>query len=81
MYDAELGFIHAPSIHSGNGVNGTNTFYDYEEDGARKIAIYADRITTLAHANQVLTRFHTRRREDIESGARPTIQESLARLN
>ncbi len=46
-----------------------------------KIAIYADRITTLAHANKVLTQFHTRRREDIESGARPTVQESLARLN
>ncbi len=43
VYDAELGFIHGPSIHSGNGVNGTNTFYDYEEDGARKIVIYADR--------------------------------------
>jgi hypothetical protein len=25
--------------------------------------------------------FHTRRREDIESGSRPTVQESLARLN
>jgi hypothetical protein len=24
--------------------------------------------------------FHTRRREDIESGARPTVQESMARL-
>ena len=46
-----------------------------------KIAVYADRIKTLAHANQVLTQFHARRREDIESGARPTVQESLARLS
>ena len=37
VYDAELGFVHAPSIHRGDGVNGTNTFYDYEDDGARKV--------------------------------------------
>ena len=36
VYDAELGFVHAPSVLSGTGVNGTSTFYDYEEDGARK---------------------------------------------
>ena len=43
VYDAELGFVHMPSIHSGDGVNGTNTFYDYEEDGARKLISCADR--------------------------------------
>ena len=36
VYDAELGFVHAPSIHRGDGVNGANTFYDYEDDGARR---------------------------------------------
>lgn len=25
VYDAEIGFVHAPSIHRGDGVNGTNT--------------------------------------------------------
>ena len=37
VYDAELGFVHTPSVMTGNGVNGTDTFYDYEEDGARKL--------------------------------------------
>ena len=43
VYDAELGFVHAPSVLRGNGVNGTNTFYDYEEDGARKLINCTDR--------------------------------------
>ena len=43
VYDAELGFVHVPSIHSGNGVDGTNTFYHYEEDGARKLINGTDR--------------------------------------
>ena len=43
VYDAELGFVHVRSIHSGDGVNGTNTFYDYEKDGARKLINCTDR--------------------------------------
>ena len=43
VYDAELGFVHAPSVLSGTGVNGTSTFYDYEEDGARKLINCTDR--------------------------------------
>ena len=43
VYDAELGFVHAPSIHDGDGVGGTNTFYDYEEDGARRLINCPDR--------------------------------------
>ena len=43
VYDAELGFVHAPSIHGGDGVDGTNTFYDYEEDGARRLINCPDR--------------------------------------
>ena len=43
VYDAELGSVHVPSILSGNGVNGANTFYDYEEDGARKLINCPDR--------------------------------------
>ena len=41
---------------------------------------YAARIGELARANEVLTSFHALGRRDIEAGGRPTIQESLARL-
>ena len=36
-YDAELGFVHADAIHQGDGAGDTDTFYHYEQDGARKI--------------------------------------------
>ena len=42
VYDAELGFVHTQSVMTGNGVNGSDTFYDYEEDGARKLINCAD---------------------------------------
>jgi uncharacterized protein (DUF169 family) len=45
-----------------------------------RIGEYAGRIGELASANAVLASFHALRRRDIEAGARPTIQESLARL-
>jgi len=45
-----------------------------------RIAEYTTRVSELASANGVLTSFHTLRRRDIEAGGRPTIQESLARL-
>ena len=51
----------------------------YALPGAR-IGEYAGRIGELAKANEVLTSFHALRRRDIEAGGRPTIQESLARL-
>lgn len=51
----------------------------YALPGAR-IAEYAGRIAELARANEVLTSFHALRRQDIDAGAEPTIQESLARL-
>ena len=51
----------------------------YALPGAR-IGDYAARISELAKANEVLTSFHALRRRDIEAGGRPTIQESLARL-
>ncbi len=43
VYDTELGFLHTRARHSGDGVNGTETFYDYEEDGARKLSNFPDR--------------------------------------
>jgi len=51
----------------------------YAIPGAR-LADYAKRVSELAGANDVLSRFHTLRRRDIEAGGSPTIQESLARL-
>lgn len=45
-----------------------------------RIADYAARVSELASANSVLMNFHALRRRDIDAGASPTIQESLARL-
>lgn len=45
------------------------------------IAAYAERITSLARANQVLARFHSRRRADVEAGDKPTFARSLERMN
>jgi uncharacterized protein (DUF169 family) len=47
--------------------------------GAR-IAEYAERIKVLAAANQILTRFHQLRRDDVEAGKSPSVQDSLSRL-
>jgi uncharacterized protein (DUF169 family) len=44
------------------------------------IAAYADRIEALSKANGILTKFHTIRRADVTGGLRPTIKDSLARL-
>jgi hypothetical protein len=35
----------------------------------------------LSRANKTLTTFHVRRREDVESGERPTVRQSLERLS
>lgn len=41
---------------------------------------FAERIAALAKANRILTRFHQIRRQQVESGAAPTIEHSLAAL-
>ena len=41
---------------------------------------YCGQIAALAGANRTLAAFHERRRKDVESGGRPTVRESLARL-
>lgn len=46
-----------------------------------KLERYCAEIATLARANQTLASFHTRRREDVEAGQRPTVKESLKRLS
>jgi uncharacterized protein (DUF169 family) len=46
-----------------------------------KLEQYYAEIAVLARANNTLTSFHSRRREDIEAGKRPTVKQSLERLS
>jgi uncharacterized protein (DUF169 family) len=48
---------------------------------AGKLDQYCEQIEVLAAANKTLTTFHRRRREDIASGQRPTVRQSLERLS
>ena len=45
-----------------------------------KLEAFAERVAALAHANAVLTKFHSLRRRDVEAGKRPSVQESLAAM-
>ena len=47
--------------------------------GAR-LAEYADRVSELSQANEVLTSFHKLRRTDVDAGQAPSIKQSLVRL-
>lgn len=42
-YDPVLGWVHANAVHRGDGTHGTDTFYTYEDDGARRVLHFADR--------------------------------------
>ena len=42
---------------------------------------FTERVAALAHANTVMTAFHTIRRCDVEAGKSPTVRESLAPLS
>jgi Uncharacterised ArCR, COG2043 len=44
-----------------------------------KLEHYCTEIAVLARANKALTTFHSRRRQDVEAGKRPTVRESLER--
>ena len=57
----------------------TDDFALWALPGAR-IGDYAARIKVLADANQILTKFHQLRREDVAAGKSPSVQESLTRL-
>ena len=57
----------------------TDDFALWALPGAR-IADYAARIKVLADANQILTKFHQIRRQDVAAGKSPTVKESLVRL-
>lgn len=45
-----------------------------------KLADYVEAIEALSRANDVLTAFHARRREDVEAGLEPSVADSLARI-
>src|SRR5262245_17545152 len=45
-----------------------------------KLDQYCAEITVLTRASRTLTAFHSRRREDVEAGKKPTVRESLDRL-
>jgi hypothetical protein len=47
----------------------------------RRRADALGRISALARANQVLTSFHKRRRNDVEAGKHPTVGQSLERFS
>jgi uncharacterized protein (DUF169 family) len=51
----------------------------YAVPGA-SIAAFAERISALAKANEILTTFHQIRRRDIEAGKSPSIRQSIAAL-
>jgi hypothetical protein len=57
----------------------TDDFALWALPGAR-IADYAGRIKVLADANNILTKFHQLRRNDIEAGKSPSVKESLVQL-
>jgi uncharacterized protein (DUF169 family) len=44
------------------------------------VGAFAERVAALSKANEILMKFHQIRRKDVEGGATPTIQESLAAL-
>lgn len=45
------------------------------------VARYAERIAKLAAANETLGKFHELRRADVAAGAKPSVDQSLARLS
>jgi uncharacterized protein (DUF169 family) len=45
-----------------------------------KLEQYSTQVDALARANRTLSLFHTQRKEDVRSGARPTVRQSLDRV-
>lgn len=45
-----------------------------------KLNAFTERVEALARANEVLTKFHSLRRKQVEAGGHPTVQESLAEM-
>lgn len=69
------------------GCCGARAYLDVLSDDVALYAIpgaalsaFAERISALANANGILTKFHQIRRKDVEAGGSPTVQQSLAAL-
>src|SRR4051812_1128042 len=69
------------------GCCGARAYLDVLNDDVALYAIpgasvgaFAERVAALSKANEILMKFHQLRRKDVEAGAAPTIQESLAAL-
>ena len=45
-----------------------------------KLEAFSERVEALASANQILTRFHGLRKQKVESGAKPTVADTLAAM-
>ena len=70
------------------GCCGARAYLDSLSDGVAlwafpgaKIGEYAEQIAVMTAANVTLAKFHQLRRQDVETGQRPTIQESLAHMS
>jgi uncharacterized protein (DUF169 family) len=46
----------------------------------RELEAFSERVSALANANNVLTKFHALRRRDVEAGKHPSVQESLTAM-
>lgn len=69
------------------GCCGARAYLDAMSEGVALWALpgdrldrYCEQIRVFARANETLSVFHLRRREDVDAGGRPSVQESLARL-
>ena len=70
------------------GCCGARAYLDILADGIAmwafpgdKLEHYCAEIVNLARSNQTLATFHTRRKEDVAAGKRPTVRQSLDRLS
>ena len=63
-----------------SGIGGGGFLLHYAARGD-KLETYCTEVVNLARANQTLAAFHARRKEDVASGKRPTVRQSLDRLS
>ena len=48
---------------------------------ATKLEAFTERVAALARANSILTKFHSLRRQEVESGRHPTVRETLGAMH
>lgn len=70
------------------GCCGARAYLDALSDGVAlwalpgsKLDQYCEQIMTFSRANKTLRAFHERRKKDVASGGRPTVEESLQRIS